>query len=78
MDVAKSLVNALFAKKEPWQIAAISTMSTLFAVWLFQFITKEESELSSSYQVFTQFDTKWLIHQWFQALRLEPKGSSLS
>lgn len=47
MDLAKNHVNLLFAKKEPWQIAAISTMSTLFAVWLYQFVTKEESELSA-------------------------------
>lgn len=44
MDVAKNQVNLLFVKKEPWQIAAISTMSTLFVVWLYQFLTKEESE----------------------------------
>jgi hypothetical protein len=44
MEVAKAQVNLLFAKKEPWQVAAISTMSTLFVVWLFQFMTKEESK----------------------------------
>lgn len=51
MDVAKSHVNALFAKKEPWQIAAISTMSTLLAVWLYQFLAKEESELTAEFFV---------------------------
>lgn len=44
MDVAKNHINLLFANKEPWQIAAITTSSTLFAVWLYQFVTKEESE----------------------------------
>ncbi|CRK88647.1 CLUMA_CG002394, isoform A [Clunio marinus] len=43
MDTARNQVNSLFAKKEPWQIAAISTASTLFAVWFFQFLIKEES-----------------------------------
>lgn len=47
MDVVKNHVNQVFAKKEPWQIAAISTSATLLAVWLYQFLTKEESELSS-------------------------------
>jgi hypothetical protein len=44
MEVAKNQVNQLFAKKEPWQIVAITTSSTLFVVWLFQFLTKEESK----------------------------------
>jgi len=44
MDVVKTNVNAFFAKKEPWQIASITASTTLLAVWLYQFITKEESE----------------------------------
>lgn len=46
MDVAKAQINQLFAKKEPWQIVAITSTSTLFVVWLYHFLTKEESELS--------------------------------
>jgi hypothetical protein len=45
MDVVKTNVNAFFAKKEPWQIASITASTTLLAVWLYQFITKEESKL---------------------------------
>lgn len=44
MDVVKSNINALFVKKEPWQIVGITTTSTLFVVWLYQFVTKEESK----------------------------------
>ncbi|CAG9809755.1 unnamed protein product [Chironomus riparius] len=43
MDVVKTNINAFFAKKEPWQIASITASTTLLAVWLYQFITKEES-----------------------------------
>lgn len=44
MDAAKAHINALFVKKEPWQIVTITTSSTLLIVWLYQFLTKEESK----------------------------------
>ena len=47
MDVVKTNINTFFAKKEPWQIASITASTTLLAVWLYQFITKEESKFMS-------------------------------
>lgn len=47
MDVLKSQlnsVNLVIGRKEPWQIVAVSCMSTLFAVWTYQFLNKDEGE----------------------------------
>jgi hypothetical protein len=67
MDVVKAQINALFAKKEPWQIAAITTSSTLFVVWLYQFVTKEESKILSHNKSRSKFITK-VQYPFFQGL----------
>jgi hypothetical protein len=43
MDLVKSQLKLFLDKKEPWQIAAVSSMSTLLLVWMYQFMTKDES-----------------------------------
>lgn len=42
MDIVTSKVNTLFARKEPWQIVAITTTTTLLVVWIYEFLQKEE------------------------------------
>ncbi|KAG5672948.1 hypothetical protein PVAND_003035 [Polypedilum vanderplanki] len=43
MDLFKTHVNAFFGKKEPWQVATITASSTLLLVWLYQFVSQEQS-----------------------------------
>lgn len=54
MDIVTSKVNTLFARKEPWQIVAITTTTTLLVVWFYEFLQKEESacqlEITSRYK----------------------------
>ena len=42
-------MNFFFEKREPWQIAALSSMSTIFVVWMYQFLTKDESKPTLHY-----------------------------
>ena len=39
----QSGINKLFVNKEPWQIVVITTTSVLSAVWLYEFLNKDES-----------------------------------
>ena len=39
-------VNKLFINKEPWQIVIITTTSVLSAVWIYEFLNKDESIIS--------------------------------
>jgi hypothetical protein len=58
MDVIKAHINALFVKKEPWQIVSITASSTLMLVWIYQFLTKEESELQHDLSRFHYLKSK--------------------
>lgn len=40
--LVQSSINKLFVNKEPWQIVVITTTSVLSAVWLYEFLNKDE------------------------------------
>lgn len=61
MDIVASNVNTLFAKKEPWQIVAITTTTTLLVVWFYEFLHKEESACSQLQKLLQNTDNK--IHE---------------
>lgn len=66
MDVVKTNINAFFAKKEPWQVASITASTTLLAVWLYQFITKEESKYLSDNERRLQ-DVEFFVCEFIQS-----------
>lgn len=40
-------VNALFANKEPWQVASITAVSLMTTIWIWEQIQHDESKQNS-------------------------------
>lgn len=55
IQVLTKYVNNVFAKKEPWQIAAISASTAFTLVWLWNFVSEDESKSFSLSTDFTHF-----------------------
>lgn len=41
-------INQLFVNKEPWQVATMTATTVLAAVWLWDFVNKDESKQRDS------------------------------
>lgn len=46
LNVITGQVNALFANKEPWQVASITAISLMTTIWVWEQIWKDESKLN--------------------------------
>lgn len=45
-------INAIFANREPWQIATITATTVLSTVWLWEFFNQDESKSNDCHCVF--------------------------
>lgn len=43
-DNILGIINHMFENKEPWQIAAMTSATTLTIVWLWTFVSQDESK----------------------------------
>lgn len=43
-------INALFANKEPWQVASITAISLMTTIWIWEQINQDESKISNRKQ----------------------------
>lgn len=53
VDAIPRLVNNAFPNKEPWQIVAVSSSTTLAMIWLWNFIHQDESKYFNIIYIYT-------------------------
>lgn len=46
LNVVTRQINSLFGNKEPWQVASITAMSLMTALWIWEQIKQDESKYS--------------------------------